>query len=281
MLLKAAAGGGGKGMRLVDQRDELATPLGARRARGGSASATTRSTSRSASSARATSRSRCSAIAHGNLVHLVERDCSIQRRHQKVVEETPVAGSTPGAARRDDRGGARGRRAAVGYCSAGTFEFLLAQDGSFYFLEMNTRLQVEHPITELVTGIDLVAAQVRVAARRAARLRQEDIVPRGHAHRVPRLRRGSVHRLPAERRERSSLVREPTAPGVRVDSGIDDRRAVPVDYDPLLAKLSVWAPTGDAARRRMRAALREYVVLGCTTATSRFLHDLLAASRVR
>jgi acetyl/propionyl-CoA carboxylase alpha subunit len=205
-------------------------------------------------------------------VHLGERECSIQRRHQKIVEETPSP-AVDAALRQRMTDAALAAARAVGYRSAGTVEFLLDDRGEFYFLEMNTRLQVEHPVTELVTGIDLVHAQLRIAAGEPLWFGQDDVVPRGHAIEC---------RICAEDPAQQFLpspgtivhLREPHGPGIRVDSGIAAGYTVPLHYDPLLAKLSVWGETRDEARRRLRAALREYVVLGCTTAIP-FLLDLL------
>jgi len=209
---------------------------------------------------------------HGHIVHLGERECSIQRRHQKIIEETPSPVVDPGLRRRLTEAALAAARC-VGYRSAGTVEFLLDDSGEFYFLEMNTRLQVEHPITELVTGIDLVQAQLRVAMGEPLWLQQADVVNRGHAIEC---------RICAEDPAQQFLpspgtivhLREPQGPGIRVDSGIATGYTVPLHYDPLLAKLSVWGETRAAARRRMRTALRDYVVLGCTTAIP-FLLDLL------
>jgi len=197
----------------------------------------------------------------GRLVHLFERDCSIQRRHQKIIEETPCP------VLRDETRQAmcdvalRGA-AAIGYFSAGTFEFLLARDSTFYFLEMNTRLQVEHPITELTTGVDLVREMVNVAAGRPLTL--PDPVRRGAAIEA---------RIYAEDPTSGFLpspgtiseVRAPAGPGIRDDSGIYAGMEVSPDYDPLLAKLSVWAEDREHALKRMRRALSEYVVSGLRT----------------
>src|SRR5262245_19829983 len=203
---------------------------------------------------------------HGHVVHLFERECSIQRRHQKVIEETPSTALTPPLRQRmGDAAVAVAREA--GYRNAGTVEFLLDGAGDaarFYFLEMNTRLQVEHPVTEQVTGVDLVRAQIAVAAGEPLPWTQKALGQRGHAIEA---------RIYAEDPARNDLpqagplllYREPSMPGVRVDAGVTEGSEVSVHYDPLLAKLIAWGETRDAARRRALAALRSYPVLGIRT----------------
>jgi acetyl-CoA carboxylase biotin carboxylase subunit len=203
---------------------------------------------------------------HGYVVHLFERECSIQRRHQKVIEETPSTALTPALRQRMGAAAVTVARAA-GYRNAGTVEFLLEGAGDaaqFYFLEMNTRLQVEHPVTEQVTGIDLVRAQIAVASGEPLAWRQEALSQRGHAIEA---------RIYAEDPARNDLpqagplllYREPSMPGIRVDAGVVEGSEVSVHYDPLLAKLIAWGETRDAARRRALAALRSYPVLGIRT----------------
>jgi acetyl-CoA carboxylase biotin carboxylase subunit len=263
LMLKAAAGGGGKGLRLVARPEELA-----------SAAARARSEALSAFGddsvylERAILRPRHIEIqvlgdAHGGAVHLFERECSIQRRHQKVVEESPSPFVTPELRRRmGEMAVALVRH--VGYRNAGTLEFLVDQDRNPYFLEMNTRLQVEHPVTELVTGVDLVALQIHVAQGGALPFRQEDLAQRGHAIEC---------RIYAEDTDAGFLpspgrivgLRTPSGPGVRDDTGIYEGWEVPVHYDSLLSKLVTFGADREEARRRMRRALREYVVLGVKT----------------
>src|SRR6266576_3558950 len=210
---------------------------------------------------------------HGTLLHLGERECSIQRRHQKIVEETPSPAVTPRLRAELVRAALAAARA-VGYVNAGTVEFLLDRDGRFYFLEMNTRVQVEHPITEWVTGIDIVAAQLRVAAGAPLGFGQADVRARGHAIEA---------RLYAEDPAAGFLpsagpilaLREPGGPGVRVDSGIAAGGVVPVEYDPLLGKISAWGEGRAMAIARLSAALRDTAVLGPTTNLA-FLQDVLA-----
>jgi acetyl-CoA carboxylase biotin carboxylase subunit len=203
---------------------------------------------------------------HGNIVHLFERECSIQRRHQKVIEETPSTALTP-ALRQQMGDAAVAVARAAGYRNAGTVEFLLDGAGDsarYYFLEMNTRLQVEHPVTEQVTGVDLVRAQIAVASGEPLPWRQDALSQRGHAIEA---------RVYAEDPARNDLpqagplllYREPSMPGIRVDAGVIEGSEVSVHYDPLLAKLIAWGDTRDAARRRALAALRSYPVLGIRT----------------
>jgi acetyl/propionyl-CoA carboxylase alpha subunit len=201
--------------------------------------------------------------AHGTVVHLFERDCSLQRRHQKVVEESPGPTLSPAVRARITAAAVAAARE-VGYVNAGTVEFILEGEGDaarFYFLEMNTRLQVEHPVTELVTGRDLVHAQLRVAVGEPLWFTQDDVTQTGHAVEV---------RVYAEDASRGLLpqtgtllrYREPAGDGVRVDSGVVEGQAIGVDYDPMLAKVIAHGTTRDAALDRLRGALREFAVLG-------------------
>ena len=203
---------------------------------------------------------------HGNAIHLFERECSVQRRHQKVVEETPSVALTAALrARMGDAAVAIAR--AAGYRNAGTVEFLLEGAGDkarFYFLEMNTRLQVEHPVTEQTTGVDLVAAQIRIAAGEPMPWSQSDVNPRGHAIEL---------RLYAEDPTKDDLpqagplllYREPSMPGIRVDAGVTEGDEISVHYDPMIAKLIASGETREAARRRAIEALRVYPILGIRT----------------
>ena len=201
---------------------------------------------------------------HGNMVHLGERECSIQRRHQKVIEECP----SPLVAEHPEMRAAMGEAAvraarAAGYYNAGTVEFLVDPDRQFYFLEMNTRLQVEHPVTELVTGLDLVQLQMEIAAGAPLPFQQEDIAWRGSAIEC---------RVYAEDPDNgffpspaNDAPHRAVGPGIRLDSGVYRGWTVPMEYDPLLAKLAVWAPTRAEAADRMLRALREYDVGGIRT----------------
>lgn len=270
VLLKAAAGGGGKGMRLVRSEADLVSAL-----RDAASEAERAFNNAEVYIEKALERPRHIEIQifgdrHGNLVYLGERECSIQRRHQKVVEEcpSPLIAARPELRREMGEAAVRIARTA-GYYNAGTMEFLVDPDGRFYFLEMNTRLQVEHPVTELVTGHDLVHLQLLVAAGGRLPFQQEDITWRGHAIEC---------RIYAEDPDSNFLpspgriqqLQEPAGPGMRLDSGIYPGWEVPVDYDPLLAKLAVWGTSRDIAISRMKRALAEYYVAGIETNVSFF-----------
>ncbi len=264
LMLKAVAGGGGKGMRMVSAPDELPGALRAARSEAGSAFG---------DSAVYLER-RILAPRHievqllgdhfGTVVPFVERECSIQRRHQKVVEESPSLAVSPELRRRITSAAAAVARAAT-YTNAGTIEFLLDEDGSFYFLEMNTRLQVEHPITEMVTGVDLVQWQVRIARGEPLTLDPEALlVPRAHAVEC---------RIYAEDPDTNFMpspgrilgLRVPQGPGVRDDSGMYEGGEVPIHYDPMISKLITWAEDRPGALARMKRALAEYEVRGIRT----------------
>ncbi|TKD09168.1 acetyl-CoA carboxylase biotin carboxylase subunit [Polyangium fumosum] len=262
VLIKAAMGGGGKGMRLVHNADEM--PSAFERAQSEAARAFGDPT---VYIEKAILRPRHVEIQvigdrHGNMVHLFERDCSIQRRHQKVVEETPCPVATPELVRRMGEVAVKGALS-VGYFSAGTFEFLLGEDGSFYFLEMNTRLQVEHPVTEWITGTDLVAEMVRVAAGEQLSWRQEEIVRRGASIECRIYAEDPIGFLPSP--GKIEALRVPAGPWVRDDGGFYEGATVPSHYDPLVSKVSVWGPDRKTAIQRMRRALSEYVVTGIKT----------------
>jgi acetyl/propionyl-CoA carboxylase alpha subunit len=217
--------------------------------------------------------------AQGNAVHLGERECSVQRRHQKIIEETPSPALDAGLRRKMGEAAVAAARA-VGYVGAGTIEFLLDAGGRFYFLEMNTRLQVEHPITEETLGVDLVRAQIDVAAGAELPVswRAGEPVARGHAIEMRLYAEDPVEFLP-----RSGTILEwiePSGPGVRVDAGVGRGSRVGVDYDPLLAKLVVHASDRAAAVDRGRRALAEWVVLGVETNLD-LLRDVLASDAFR
>src|SRR5258708_11650849 len=200
---------------------------------------------------------------HGNMFSLNERECSVQRRHQKMIEEAPSVAVTPAIRKAMGETAVRAAKAA-GYVNAGTCEFLLGAGGNFYFLEMNTRLQVEHPVTELVTGIDIVHWQLRVAAGERLPFRQQDIVPRGWAIECRITSEDPSNGfLPST--GRVSHLHAPSGPGVRWDSGVEVGSEVGLFYDPMLAKLIVWAATRDEAVARMHRALLELTIEGVET----------------
>jgi len=266
LLVKASAGGGGKGMRLVRGEAELAGAVsGARHEAKTAFGDGTLYVERLVSKPRHVE-IQVFADAHGHAVHLFERDCSTQRRHQKVIEESPSPALTPGLRAR--MGGAAVAAArAVGYRNAGTVEFLLegaGENARFYFLEMNTRLQVEHPVTEAVAGVDLVHAQLRVAAGDVLPWTQADLRQRGHAIECRVYAEDpSAGYLPQA--GRILLYRPPERPGIRVDAGVVEGSDVSVHYDPMMAKVIAHAETRDAAIDRMRAALAEFRILGLPT----------------
>ena len=208
----------------------------------------------------------------GNAVHLFERECSIQRRHQKVVEEAPSP--VLDEITRERMGEAAVNAAkAVDYEGAGTVEFLLAEDGEFHFLEMNTRLQVEHPITECISGVDLVVEQIRVAAGLPLPFTQSDLTIRGHAIEVRIYAEDPANNfLPAI--GPLAMFRPPTGPGIRLDTGVREGDEASIDFDPMLAKLIVHAPDREAAIRRMKRACEDFVLLGVTTNMG-FLCDIM------
>ena len=213
------------------------------------------------------------ADSHGNCIHLNERDCSLQRRHQKVLEEAPSPAVDPEL--RKAMGSAAVKAAqAVGYEGAGTVEFLLSSNGDFYFLEMNTRLQVEHPVTEMTTGIDLVLKQFEVAAGLPLGISQDDVGISGHAIEARVYAEDAARGfLPCV--GRLSTWKVPQGPGIRIDSGVREGDTITVDFDPMLAKLIVHAPTRRAALRRLDTALSDLVALGVTTNIG-FLRDVAA-----
>jgi acetyl-CoA carboxylase biotin carboxylase subunit len=265
ILLKAAAGGGGKGMRKVDREADVEAAL-----RDAASEAQRSFSNPDIYVEKWIGRPRHIEIQifgdrHGNMVHLGERECSIQRRHQKVIEEcpSPLVALCPEMRQAMGEAAIRAARAA-GYYNAGTVEFLVEGDRDFYFLEMNTRLQVEHPVTELVTGLDLVRLQLEVAAGAALPFTQDDVRWRGWALEC---------RIYAEDPDNGFLpypgkltrLTRPLGPGIRLDGCVYDGWTVPMEYDPLLAKLAVWAPTREEAIARMLRSLSEYDVGGIRT----------------
>ncbi len=274
VLLKATAGGGGKGMKVVERESELAEALA--------------SAQREAQSSFGDSRMlvekyvlkprhveiQVFADQHGHCLYLNERDCSIQRRHQKVVEEAPAPGLTPELRRAMGEAAVKAAQA-IGYVGAGTVEFLLDERGDFFFMEMNTRLQVEHPVTEAITGLDLVAWQIRVARGEPLPLTQAQVPLLGHAIEVRLYAEDPEHDfLPST--GRLSLYREPAAgPGRRVDTGVAEGDEVSPFYDPMLGKLIAWGDNREEARLRLLAMLNETCIGGVKTNLA-FLRRVLA-----
>lgn len=263
VMLKAAAGGGGKGMRIVRSQDEIGAAV---QMAGDEALAAFGDPSVYIEKLIENPRHieiQIIADKHGNIIHLGERECSVQRRHQKVIEECPASFNDEDLRARMGAAAVEIARAA-NYFSLGTIEFLVDAERNFYFLEMNTRLQVEHPVTELVTGIDLVREQIRIAAGERLTIKQEDVRWTGSAIEC---------RVYAEDPEKNFLpspgkitrLRTPSGPGVRDDSGVYEGWEVPLFYDPMISKLAAWGATRDEAIARMKRALGEYHVGGIRT----------------
>ncbi len=272
VLIKATAGGGGKGIRVVNTPDEMAEAC--------------KSASREALKAFGNGEIylekffenarhiefQILADTHGNVIHVLERECSIQRRHQKIIEETPSNVLTPEL--RAEMGAAAVAAAkASGYVNAGTVEFLVDSKNKFYFLEINTRLQVEHPVTEMITGIDLVRQQLEIAAGNELALKQEDISGRGHSIECRIYAEDPANDFfPSP--GKIEFLKEPTGPGIRNDCGVYSGFEVPVDYDPIISKLVVHAQTRPQAIDKMIKALKGYIILG-VRAPIDFMIDVL------
>ncbi|MFC1564205.1 acetyl/propionyl/methylcrotonyl-CoA carboxylase subunit alpha [candidate division KSB1 bacterium] len=278
VLVKAAAGGGGKGMRTVDSAKALAESIeGAGREAKSAFGDETVYVEKYLVKPRHIE-FQILGDKHGNIIHLNERECSIQRRHQKILEETPSVALSPGLREKMGKTAVDVAKSA-GYYNAGTVEFLLDAEGNYYFLEVNARLQVEHPVTELTTGIDLVHEQIRIAAGEKLKIKQKDVRQTGHAIEV---------RLYAEDPENDFMpssgrilyTSEPKGPGIRIDSGIYSGCEVPVYYDPILSKLIVWAKDRESAAARMRHALKNYPILGVSS-TGGFLLAVIDNSEFR
>jgi len=272
VLFKAAAGGGGKGMRLVRSKAEAESAFA-----GAQSEALKAFGDGSVYIEKYIEQPRHVEIqilgdAHGRVVAIGERECSIQRRHQKLIEESPSVAVSP-ALRRRMGDAATAAAGSVGYVGAGTIEFLLAASGEFYFLEMNTRIQVEHPVTELVYGVDLVREQLRIAMGHPMRIHRGALEPRGHAIEC---------RITAEDPFNGFLpatgvvkyLRVPGGPGVRWDGGVEAGNEITLHYDPLIAKLIVWGENRDAALARLGRALRELVIVGLPTSQAFHLRVL-------
>jgi len=263
VMIKASAGGGGKGMRLVKEESEVLNSIRAARSEARSAFGYDAVYIEKYIESPHHIEFQILADNHGNMIHLFERECSVQRRHQKVVEETPSPLLTPKV--REEMGKAAVSAAkAAGYSGAGTIEFIVDEDLHYYFLEMNTRLQVEHPITERVVGVDLVKEQIRVANNEVLALKQDDLKQRGHAIEC---------RIYAEDPDRNFMpspgiikhITEPHGLGVRCDGYVYEGYEIPLYYDPLISKLICWGKNRDEAIARMKRALYEYKITGVKT----------------
>ena len=272
IMLKASAGGGGKGLRLVHSEAELSDALRNTRAEAMAAFGDNAVYIEKFVDKPRHIEIQVFADHHGNAVYLGERECTIQRRHQKVIEECPSPVVDSDLRLRMGKSALDVVRAA-NYTNAGTVEFLVDRDREFYFLEMNTRLQVEHAITEMVTGFDLVKEQIRVAAGEKLRFSQSDVVMQGAAIECRIYAEDPGNNFfPSPGTIR--LLQTPSGPGIRDDSGVYEGWNVPIDYDPLISKLVAWAPTRDEAIDRMQRALREYRVEGIKTNLQFFMEVL-------
>lgn len=272
VLIKASDGGGGKGMRVVTKPEELKPSVESAMRESQSAFGSDIVFLEKYIESPRHVEFQIAADNYGNVVYLFERECSIQRRHQKIIEETPSVALTPELRKRMGETAVRVVQAA-NYNNLGTVEFLLDKDKNFYFLEVNTRIQVEHPITELTTGVDLVKLQIRIAAGEELPFKQEDLSQNGHSIEC---------RIYAEDADNNFLpsagkilyFKEPAGPGIRYDSGVYQGFEVPIFYDPILSKLIVWGKDREEARKRMIIALKENVILGVQTSI-RFMLDVL------
>ena len=273
VLIKAAAGGGGKGMRIVHHKKNLKESVeAAKREAKNAFNDDTVYLEKYIEDPRHIE-FQVLADKHGDVIHIFERECSIQRRHQKIIEETPSVAVTPEIRAKMGEMAVKVTKAA-NYLNAGTIEFLLDKNGGFYFLEMNTRVQVEHPVTEMTTGVDLVVEQIRIAAGEKISDSARNAKQSGHSIEC---------RVYAEDAENGFLPSsgkilqyiEPAGPGIRVDTGIANGTTVGVEYDPILAKLIVHAPDRDLAIAKMINALKDYKILGIKT-SRKFMMDILA-----
>ncbi len=272
LMVKAAAGGGGRGMRLVEKADDLPTAIATARSEAENAFGSGELILEKAIIRPRHVEVQVFADTHGNTIHLGERDCSVQRRHQKVVEEAPCPVMTDELRARMGAAAVDAAKS-IHYRGAGTVEFLLDESGEFYFLEMNTRLQVEHPVTEMITGLDLVALQIQVAQGQPLGLSQQDIELTGHAIEVRLYAEDPAQDfLPVT--GKIDLWSPAIGDGVRIDGGIDTGQEISPFYDPMVAKVIAWGNIRDTARQRLVDALKETILFGSTT-NKKFLIDVL------
>jgi len=263
VMIKATAGGGGRGMRLVHDESELTKLFLAAQGEAEAAFGNPGVYMEKFVVRPRHIEFQILADSYGNVIHLGERDCSIQRRHQKLLEEAPSPVLSPEL--REKMGTAAVMAAkSINYVGAGTIEFLLDQSGSFYFMEMNTRIQVEHPVTEMITGLDLIAEQIRVAQGEKLQLTQDQVVFKGHAIECRINAEDPDHSFRPQPGRISGYL-PPGGPGVRMDSHVYTDYEIPPYYDSLIGKLIVWGPNRDAAIKRMKRALRECAITGVPT----------------
>lgn len=263
ILVKAAAGGGGKGMRIVHKKEEFEASIKAAKSEARNAFGDDRIYIEKYLEEPRHVEFQIIADTHGNTFHVYDRECSVQRRHQKVIEEAPCALLTPELREEMSKAAIKAAKA-CDYIGAGTIEFLVDKHLNFYFLEMNTRLQVEHPVTEMITGTDLVALQILVAEGKELPFKQEDLSINGHAIECRIYAEDPVENfLPSTGLLKKHRV--PTGSGIRVDAGVEEGQQITINYDPMISKLSVHGPDRETARKRMLRALDEYEIAGCRT----------------
>lgn len=266
ILIKAAAGGGGKGMRIVEKEEELKEGLERAISEAQNAFGDGSVFIEKYVAGPRHIEVQIMADAHGNTCYLFERECSVQRRHQKVVEEAPSAVLTPELRKRMGEAAVAVAKS-VDYTGAGTVEFLLDEQGDFYFMEMNTRLQVEHPVTEMITGLDLVKLQIRVAEGEKLPFKQEDLRINGHAIEIRVYAEDPANNFLPDI-GRLVTYRPPQGPGVRVDDGFEEGMDIPIHYDPMIAKLITHGATREEAIERMERAIDDYAISGIETTLS-------------
>lgn len=263
ILVKAAAGGGGKGMRIVHKKEEFEASIKAAKSEARNAFGDDRIYIEKYLEEPRHVEFQIIADTHGNVLHVFDRECSIQRRHQKVIEEAPCALLTPELRAEMAKAAIKAAKA-CDYVGAGTIELLVDKHLNFYFLEMNTRLQVEHPVTEMISGVDLVALQILVAEGKELPFKQEDLEINGHAIECRIYAEDPADNfLPSTGLLKKHRV--PTGSGIRVDAGVEEGQQITINYDPMISKLSVHGPTREIARKRMLRALDEYEIVGCKT----------------
>lgn len=263
ILVKAAAGGGGKGMRIVHKKEEFEASIKAAKSEAKNAFGDDRIYIEKYLEQPRHVEFQIMADTHGNVLHIFDRECSVQRRHQKVIEEAPCAVLTPELREKMAASAIKAAKA-CDYIGAGTIEFMVDKNMDFYFLEMNTRLQVEHPVSEMISGVDLVAMQILVAEGKELPFKQEDLKINGHAIECRIYAEDPVDNfLPSTGLLKKHRV--PTGSGIRVDAGVEEGQQITINYDPMISKLSVHGPDRETARKRMLRALNEYEIAGCKT----------------